>query len=80
MKLPRDIKGTELVQALREFGYAVTRQVGSHVRLSTELGGGHSLTVPLHRDIRVGTLDAILERVAEHFGLTRVEVQVRLFA
>ena len=80
MKLPRDIKGTELVQALREFGYAVTRQVGSHVRLSTVQGGEHNLTVPLHRDIRVGTLDAILERVAEHFGLTRVEVQVRLFA
>ena len=80
MKLPRDIKGTELVQALGEFGYAITRQVGSHVRLSTELCGGHSLTVPLHRDIRVGTLDAILERVAEHCGLTRVDVQVRLFA
>jgi predicted RNA binding protein YcfA (HicA-like mRNA interferase family) len=80
VKLPRDIKGTELVRALREFGYAVTRQVGSHVRLSTEHGGGHRLTVPLHRDIRVGTLDLILEQVAEHFGLTRAEVQVRLFA
>jgi predicted RNA binding protein YcfA (HicA-like mRNA interferase family) len=80
VKLPRDIKGTELVQALREFGYAATRQVGSHVRLSTVQGGEHSLTIPLHREIRVGTLDAILERVAEHFGLTRAEVQVRLFA
>ncbi len=33
MKVPRDISGIELAQALRHFGYEVVRQTGSHVRL-----------------------------------------------
>ena len=35
MKLPRDISGMELVAALAVLGYQVTRQAGSHVRLTT---------------------------------------------
>ncbi len=34
MKLPRDVAGEELVRALRRFGYAITRQAGSHVILT----------------------------------------------
>ena len=47
MKLPRDVSGMELVAALAVRGYQVTRQSGSHVRLTTQLGGEqHHLTVP----------------------------------
>ena len=35
MKLPRDISGADLARALTSLGYAVTRQTGSHMRLST---------------------------------------------
>jgi predicted RNA binding protein YcfA (HicA-like mRNA interferase family) len=34
MKLPRDLAGKDLAKALRKVGYEVTRQSGSHLRLT----------------------------------------------
>ncbi len=34
MKLPRDVGGGELAKLLDKYGYEVTRQTGSHMRLS----------------------------------------------
>ena len=79
MKLPRDISGTELVKALRVLGYEVTRQSGSHMRLTTTQGGEHHVTVPRHSPLRVGTLAAILDDVAAHAGLSRDELLAELF-
>ena len=36
MKLPRDISSQELGRALRKLGYGITRQSGSHLRLTTD--------------------------------------------
>jgi predicted RNA binding protein YcfA (HicA-like mRNA interferase family) len=33
VKLPRDLSGDELARALRRYGYQITRQSGSHMRL-----------------------------------------------
>ena len=48
MRLPRDLSGTDLAQALGALGYRVTRQTGSHLRLTTFEHGEHHLTVPQH--------------------------------
>ncbi len=45
MKLPRDLSGEELAALLRRYGYEVTRQTGSHMRLTTLEGGEHHLTI-----------------------------------
>jgi len=37
LKLPRDIAGDELAALLRRYGYEVTRQTGSHIRLTSKL-------------------------------------------
>jgi len=79
MRLPRDLSGNDLAQALRKLGYQVTRQTGSHIRLTTTERGEHHLTVPDHNPLRVGTLSGILADVAEHFGLSREELAARLF-
>jgi predicted RNA binding protein YcfA (HicA-like mRNA interferase family) len=79
MRLPRDISGDDLAQALRAFGYAVTRQTGSHMRLTTQQGGEHHITIPRHKALRVGTLAGVIGDVAEHLGLTRDEVVNRVF-
>ena len=55
MKIPQNVKGKELIKRLQILGYEVTRQVGSHVRLSTEKDGKHSITIPNHNPIKVGT-------------------------
>ncbi len=41
MKTPRDLSGAELAKVLRRLGYAVTRQAGSHLRVTTHEGGEH---------------------------------------
>jgi predicted RNA binding protein YcfA (HicA-like mRNA interferase family) len=78
-RLPRDVSGQELAKLLEVFGYAVTRQKGSHLRLTTFQDGEHHVTVPDHHSLRAGTLSGILKDVAEHMGLTRDVVVEQLF-
>ncbi|GBD32401.1 hypothetical protein HRbin33_01365 [bacterium HR33] len=79
MRLPRDLSGRDLARALTILGYRITRQTGSHLRLTTQQGGEHHITIPDHDYLRVGTLAAILDEVATHFGLERTELLKRLF-
>lgn len=60
MRLPRDVSGQDLAQALATLGYRLTRQTGSHLRLTTKEAGQHHVTVPFHDPLRVGTLASIL--------------------
>jgi len=78
MRLPRDLSGAELVRRLARLGYGVTRQTGSHMRLTSHQGGEHHVTVPRHDPLRVGTLAAILDAVAAHHRLDRDELLSRL--
>ncbi len=78
MRLPRDVSGSRLAAALAVLGYAVTRQTGSHIRLTTVQNGEHHATIPHHDALRVGTLSEILSDVAGHFGLTRDDLLERL--
>jgi predicted RNA binding protein YcfA (HicA-like mRNA interferase family) len=79
MKLPRDISGPDLARALRKLGYQVTRQTGSHLRLTSEERGQHHVTIPNHDAIKVGTLSGILADVAGHLQISREELIQRLF-
>ena len=79
MTVPRSLSGQELVRALRTLGYSQTRQTGSHIRLTTQQRSEHHITIPNHDPLRVGTIAAILNEVAEHFGLSRAELLGRLF-
>jgi predicted RNA binding protein YcfA (HicA-like mRNA interferase family) len=60
-------------------GYEVTRQTGSHMRLTTMQEGQHHITIPKASPLRVGTLSGILSEVAEHFKLPSEELAERLF-
>ena len=79
MKLPRDLSGKDLVKALSSLNYEVTRQTGSHIRLTTKLNGEHNITVPAHDPIKVGTLNAILKEIGKHHNLNRTEIIKILF-
>jgi predicted RNA binding protein YcfA (HicA-like mRNA interferase family) len=59
VKFPRDISGAEAIKALERMGFSITRQAGSHVRMTR---GNRRVTVPLHRDLVVGTLQSILRQ------------------
>lgn len=79
MRLPRDLDGRALARALGKLGYVITRQTGSHLRLTTQRNGEHHLTIPDHKSLRAGTLAAILAEVSEHFGMSRDELLKELF-
>lgn len=79
MRVPRDLSGAELISRLERLGYAVTRQSGSHVRLTTKQGGEHHVTVPNHDPLRLGTLSSILAAVVAHHGIDRDQLLKRLF-
>jgi len=74
MRLPRDVSADDLVKALGRLGYHVTRQKGSHIRLTTERDGEHHEVVPNHDPVKVGTLSGILKSVATHHGMTMDEL------
>lgn len=79
MKLPRDIAGLELAQRLTIMGYAISRQSGSHIRLTTQQNGEHHVTIPRHDPLKVGTFSAVLDDVAKHFSMSRDDLIKRLF-
>ena len=79
MKLPRDLSGADLVKALARVGYRVTRQAGSHVRLTTDTPSQHHVTVPAHDPLKLGTLAGILSDIATHLKISRDELLQRLF-
>ena len=61
-------------------GYEVSRQTGSHLRLtSTARGAEHHITIPRHDVLKVGTLNAILAEVGAYLELSRGELLEQLF-
>ncbi|OGO61105.1 MAG: hypothetical protein A2029_09635 [Chloroflexi bacterium RBG_19FT_COMBO_47_9] len=79
MRIPRDISGIELAKKLNKYGYTITRQTGSHLRLTTFQNGEHHITIPQHSDLRVGTLSAILTDLADHLSMSRDDLITDLF-
>jgi predicted RNA binding protein YcfA (HicA-like mRNA interferase family) len=75
MKLPRDMGGEELAALLGKYGYKITRQTGSHMRLtSTSKGFEHHITIPRHKSLRVGTLSSIVNEIAAYLEIERQEL------
>jgi predicted RNA binding protein YcfA (HicA-like mRNA interferase family) len=80
MKMPRDISGKELEKKLEKYGYHATRQVGSHIRLTSTLKGPqHHVTVPAHIFLKVGTINAILDSVAGYLEIDKEALVEELF-
>ena len=79
MRIPRDLTGEGLIKLLKPLGYSVSRQSGSHVRLTTEQNGEHHITIPNHKPLKIGTLSAIISEIAAHFNKTKEELFRELF-
>ncbi len=61
-RLPR-ISGQEAIQALERLGFVQVRQKGSHVALRKQTPEGVvGCTVPLSRQLAIGTLSGILRQ------------------
>ncbi|OGK08166.1 MAG: hypothetical protein A2Y63_01955 [Candidatus Riflebacteria bacterium RBG_13_59_9] len=61
-ELPK-LAGKEVIQAFERLGFAQVRQRGNHVILKRATPeGGRGCVVPLHREVKVGTLRGILRQ------------------
>lgn len=80
MKVPKDIKGREVLKLLsKHYSYEKTRQVGSHIRATTTQNGQHHISIPDHNPMKENTLKGIITDVSKHFGISADEVCQVLF-
>lgn len=71
MKMPL-ISGIEIIKRLKKSGFIATRQKGFHVRLEkSTIDATIKLTVPLHSELKKGTLN----RIIKDAGLTLEEFE-----
>ncbi len=80
MKIPRNISGGQLAKLLEIYEYKLTRQVGSHIRLTTQKNGEHHITIPLHKAIHISTLNNILKAIADHLEIDKETLVDELFS
>jgi predicted RNA binding protein YcfA (HicA-like mRNA interferase family) len=64
----RRLSGSDVVSILRNFGFSVISQHGSHVKLRriTASGEKQTLTVPNHKQLDTGTCKAIFRQAARY--------------
>jgi len=80
MKIPRDIGYIELINSLKKFGYTPARQSGSHIRLTAKINGKtHNITIPAHKPIKIGTLNAIINELSNILEISKAELIKKLF-
>jgi predicted RNA binding protein YcfA (HicA-like mRNA interferase family) len=61
-RMPR-ISSKQAIRALEHLGFEQVRQTGSHIVLKKETEEGEiGCVVPLHRELKVGTLSSILKQ------------------
>jgi len=71
-KLPRDFSGKELASLLNKYGYIITRQTGSHIRLTNNAKNTeHHITIPDHSPVKIGTLSHILKDIADYLKIDK---------
>lgn len=79
-RIPRDIPGQDLVKKLKKYGYQISRERGRHIRLvSIHKSKEHKITIPDHQEIKIGTLNNILNDVANYLEITKEELLKELF-
>ena len=80
MKIPRDVSYKDLINALEKFGYKVSRQSGSHIRLTAKIGEKtHHITIPAHNPIKIGTLNSIINELSEVLQISKDKLIEKLF-
>ena len=59
----RRISSREAIRALNRLGFEKVRQTGSHVVMKKDTDGGViGCVVPVHQELRIGTLNSILKQ------------------
>ena len=78
-KLKR-LSGPEVVDILRIFGFEVHSQRGSHAKLRRIRAEGvrQTLTIPLHAELDIGTLRAIVRQATRY--IPEAELRIHFYS
>ena len=80
MRLPRDIGGQDLARGLAPYGYAITRQTGCHLKLtSNHTGREHHLTITTSRLLRLATINNVLVEIAAYLAIDKDALAAAIF-
>ncbi len=80
MKIPRDINSDNLIQLLKKYDYKIIHQTGSHVRLTSNIKNiEHHITIPKHKDLKIGTLSNILKDISGYLEIDKDNLIQNLF-
>jgi predicted RNA binding protein YcfA (HicA-like mRNA interferase family) len=68
-KLKR-LSGKDVVTILARFGFSIYSQKGSHAKLRRilETGEKQTLTIPIHEELDIGTLRAIVNQATRYIS------------
>jgi predicted RNA binding protein YcfA (HicA-like mRNA interferase family) len=80
MNYPKGLSADDLIKVLKKYHYQISRQKGSHIRLTTTINGEHHITIPNHSSLKIGTLSSIIKEVALYLGKTKEDVIKELFS
>jgi len=79
-KIPRDISGRKLTKLLEKYGYKIIRESASHMRLIPKYKDKeHKITIPDHNPIKIGTLNNILNDIANYLKVDKKKIIEELF-
>jgi predicted RNA binding protein YcfA (HicA-like mRNA interferase family) len=72
----RRLSARDVLAALRNFGFEVVATRGSHAKLRriTEDGQKQTLTLPLHKDLDLGTIQAIYRQATRFIPETELRI------
>ncbi len=80
MKIPRDLSSDNLIKLLNKYGYNITRQTGSHIRLTSSLKEKeHHITIPTQKYLKVGTPNNIIGDIAGYLQVEKKDLLIQLF-
>ncbi len=75
MKTPRNLNGADFAAALtRHWDYVYIHQSGSHIIIETEKPSHQRLSVPNHKPLKSGTLNALVRLAAAHKRVTKQDI------
>jgi len=73
MKIPRDLNGNEFAKRLQRYVHVPHHQDWqSHY--FEDITKRHSLSVPNHKPLKLGTLNALFNAIADHLELDKQKV------
>ena len=72
MRTPRNLNGIDFVAALvRNWDYVRVNQTGSHIMIETNTPFHQRLSIPAHKPLKTGTLNALVRLAASHKRMTK---------